>query len=225
MKSGIYFITNTANGSGYIGSAYNLHTRWHRHKSSAMRGVHHNIHFQNAWNKYGEDSFKYEIVEYCSIEAIEEREQFWLDMFWTREECGVSGRPIYNICREARICTVTKGLPLTEERKKKISEKLKGREFSEEHRAKIGLKHKGRVVSEEQKKRQSDSMTGRTYTYERKVAHSLSHGGKPFTLTNGVETITFYTQREASRYINCSQGSVCQTLKGKYMKCKGWWLI
>lgn len=49
-----------------------------------MNGVHVNSHLQNAYDKYGNDSLEFEIIEYIEIddnikETLLEREQFWID--------------------------------------------------------------------------------------------------------------------------------------------------
>jgi group I intron endonuclease len=61
--SGVYKITNTANGRIYIGMAFPFRTRWLAHKSQLRRGVHHNTGLQHDWNSYGSDVFRFEVVE------------------------------------------------------------------------------------------------------------------------------------------------------------------
>ena len=113
MISGIYLITNTTNGKIYIGSSNNIEHRWNRHKSHLKNNNHVNIHLQNAWNKYGESSFKWEIIHIIEDDILE-CEQFYLDTL----------KPDYNIS----ICATSnfKGLHHTEESKTKISESRKG---------------------------------------------------------------------------------------------------
>ena len=79
--SGIYKIKNIINGKVYIGQTYNLKYRWSRHKSDLNNNRHHNKHLQNAWNKYGEDNFRFEIIEYCPLDKIDEREIYWINTF------------------------------------------------------------------------------------------------------------------------------------------------
>jgi group I intron endonuclease len=63
MKSGIYYIINTINNKCYIGSSCNLTCRQKSHWKLLRNNNHPNIHLQNAWNKYGEHVFKFEIVD------------------------------------------------------------------------------------------------------------------------------------------------------------------
>ena len=73
---GIYFISNKVNGKRYIGSSKDIEQRFRAHRSELNRGVHRNVHLLNAWNKYGEESFEFSVVEECDEEnrfAIEQR--------------------------------------------------------------------------------------------------------------------------------------------------------
>jgi group I intron endonuclease len=42
-------------------------------------GKHSNRHLQNSWDKYGEDSFNFVIIETCDPDFVIDREQFYLD--------------------------------------------------------------------------------------------------------------------------------------------------
>lgn len=77
--SGVYKITCFKNNRIYIGSSITLTERFKRHKDSLNGGTHVNYHLQRAWNKYGEDQFKFEIIEYCNKEDCIKREQYYLD--------------------------------------------------------------------------------------------------------------------------------------------------
>lgn len=78
--TGIYKITNTVNGKYYIGStSENFLKRWNHHINSLRRNSHKNEHLQHAFNKYGEDSFVFEVVETCNKDMCLLREQIYLD--------------------------------------------------------------------------------------------------------------------------------------------------
>lgn len=69
-KIGIYCIKNQVNNKMYIGSSLNILRRFREHKKVLKYEVHHSYHLQNAWNKYGEDSFSFEILETFSDSTI-----------------------------------------------------------------------------------------------------------------------------------------------------------
>src|ERR1700733_3463740 len=79
-KSGIYQILNIVNGKFYIGSAVNIYKRLLTHRAMLDINKHDNIHLQAAWNKYGEESFTFGIVEFVEDKSkLIEREQYWID--------------------------------------------------------------------------------------------------------------------------------------------------
>lgn len=76
---GIYSIFNLINGKRYVGSSVNLYNRLHEHLHNLKNNKAHNKHLQSAWNKYGEDNFIYNILEFCNPEERFEREQHYID--------------------------------------------------------------------------------------------------------------------------------------------------
>jgi len=77
--TGIYIIENTNNQQCYVGSAVNINNRWRRHKSLLNRSKHNNKKLQNSWNKYGSDSFKFNIIIESTINKLIENEQYYID--------------------------------------------------------------------------------------------------------------------------------------------------
>ena len=67
MISGVYKITNTINGKFYIGSSYDIEGRWDCHKKCLKGNYHNNPKLQHAWNKYGQNAFIFEILEFTNI--------------------------------------------------------------------------------------------------------------------------------------------------------------
>ena len=109
---GIYKITNTVTRKFYIGSAVNIKKRFWLHRYQLSANTHRNRHLQNSWNKHGEDSFTFEVLEYCEKERLIEREQFYID----------NEKPAYNISPTAGNSL---GVKLTDETKRKMSEAMK----------------------------------------------------------------------------------------------------
>jgi group I intron endonuclease len=76
---GVYQIRNSVNGKKYYGSSKEIEKRWARHKRELRSGTHINKILQRAWDKYGENSFVFEVVEECLEECLLSVEQKYLD--------------------------------------------------------------------------------------------------------------------------------------------------
>ncbi len=79
--AGIYAFYNTINHKYYIGSAYKFGNRRNHHLTDLRYQRHDNEHLQRAFDKYGEKAFIFIILEYCDINIILIREQFYLDKY------------------------------------------------------------------------------------------------------------------------------------------------
>lgn len=88
MNSGIYKIINLKNEKIYVGSAKNFEKRWKRHFRDLKNNKHSSIKLQRAYNKYGEENFKCEIIEELPYERnlILEREQYWINILHSKEK-------------------------------------------------------------------------------------------------------------------------------------------
>lgn len=168
-KSGIYCIRNSINGKLYIGSAVNFRLRWKGHRSLLNRNTHHGVFLQNAWNKYGSESFEFFIIEYVEDKnMLIEREQYWLDLFTV--ECE-----IYNTCK---VAGNTLGFKHTKETLLKISEASKKLVRTREHCEEISSSQKGKIITTEQREQISKTLTGRKSSEETKRKISESNKGK-----------------------------------------------
>jgi len=78
-KCGIYKITCNDNKKYYIGSSVDIQKRWCRHKRELNRNIHTNKYLQNAWNKYGNNSFTFEVICECCEDTLLIIEQQYLD--------------------------------------------------------------------------------------------------------------------------------------------------
>ena len=92
-KPVIYKIRNVANNKFYVGSTTNTRERFRTHRIRLRNNKHHCLHLQASWNKYGEDCFKFEVVEEVESEdllwAAEDR---WLDEHFGKPYCYNAGR-------------------------------------------------------------------------------------------------------------------------------------
>ena len=129
MTCGIYSITNTKNGKRYIGSSVNIEKRWGDHVSNLRAKKHHSRHLQLAWNKYGEQVFRFELVAACDRGELIDQEQFWIDAFQTAD-----GRHGYNIRWKA---DSNLGVEISAESRAKLSVSLRKAFSTPEARAKM----------------------------------------------------------------------------------------
>jgi group I intron endonuclease len=70
-QCGVYVIRCEATGSRYVGSSDNIVKRIREHFYRLERGVHRNRRLQNAYNKYGKDGFRSEVLLYCDPVNLE----------------------------------------------------------------------------------------------------------------------------------------------------------
>lgn len=122
-KAGIYLIVNRVTRAVYVGSAAtSFNQRWKQHRSELRRGIHPNPYLQNAWNKYGEQNFVFEIAEIVNDRSrVLEREQEWLDAC-----LGSDQIECYNL---SPVAGSQLGYRHTEEARRKISAAGAGRKM------------------------------------------------------------------------------------------------
>ena len=130
-KSGIYQIRNLINNKLYIGSSNNLRTRKNSHLNELVNDKHYNKYLQKSFNKYGEQNFIFEVIEFCEPEERIEIEQYWLDKFYNKNTCyniqPIAGRP--SVTEELRQAVIesNKRRVHTEEQNKAHSIRMSGK--------------------------------------------------------------------------------------------------
>lgn len=201
MKSGIYCILNKENQMRYIGQSVDIPKRFLHHKNRLRSNKHRNIHLQRAWNKYGEEAFEFQVIQYVDTD-LNYREYFWW-LFFKPENC-------YNEATPGQDSPMS-GKKHSEDTKKKISESKSG----EKHHYygvpfRLGFNH-----SNETKKKISEKLFGRQLTDEWKKNIALSNGNRPFTLVKDDKEYEFYSAVEASNALGLCYSSICRLLNGK----------
>lgn len=88
---GIYKIENLINGKLYIGQSINLRRREVKHFTELRNNKHVNKHLQRAFNKYGEENFKFGIMLFCEQSELTYYEDFFIK-YYNTQSLG------YNIC-------------------------------------------------------------------------------------------------------------------------------
>ena len=125
MNCGVYQIENTVNGKRYVGSSNQIERRFYLHKWDLKRGKHHSITLQRAWDKYGEESFCFKPIIYCSVDDLHFYEQRCIDKMQT-----VDPAKGFNICCDAS--SAGKGRVWTDAQKQAKSLERKGKKVSPE---------------------------------------------------------------------------------------------
>ena len=78
MTTGIYKITNIINNKCYIGCSINIEQRIKEHKRQ-RKNRHYKIY--KAFDKYGIENFKFEVIAKCPKEYLEKLEMFFIKYF------------------------------------------------------------------------------------------------------------------------------------------------
>ena len=86
IKTGIYKITNLENSMCYVGQAVNIADRWKQH---IKRGLGAEAPTRNklypAMQSFGVENFTFEIIEECTRDKLDEREDFWQDFYHAKD--------------------------------------------------------------------------------------------------------------------------------------------
>lgn len=173
-KKGIYGIRNKVNEKIYIGKTQvNFGDRWDSHKSKLRGNKHDNPHLQHAWNKYGENNFKFIILEECvedvSLEEINDLEIQYIKEYKNKKQSynisdGGDGAHGCHLSEEAKRKIGIKnhynglGRKASEATRKKMSIAQSNRKHTPESIAKMKEIHKGKVFSKETREKISKTL-------------------------------------------------------------------
>ena len=206
-QTGVYKIINIINSKFYIGSTSSkkggFKDRIKTHTRLLTRSTHCNKHLQAAWNKYGPDAFKFEILEVVDdVNKIIEREQYYINTLNPcNPEIGYNQAKIANSQLGYKHTAKTKEkmrliqlkysdmhsklMKLrmqtyrpSEETKQKISKTLTGIKRDEHFRKQISLRCSGRKLSEETKKKISNAKIGIISEKRKKVMQMDINGNE-----------------------------------------------
>ena len=154
MNTGIYRIINILNNKSYIGSAVDIKKRFYGHENALGRNIHKNSHLQNAWNIYGKNAFKFEVLLFCDKKNLLFYEQKAIDVNQVTDRTNG-----YNVCSIA-------GNHLGVKRSKETKARLSAakRNMSDETKRRISVAMTGKHPSEETRRKLSEAKKGNTNT-------------------------------------------------------------
>nr|AKB93438.1 GIY-YIG endonuclease [Fusarium graminearum]AKB93494.1 GIY-YIG endonuclease [Fusarium graminearum]AKB93552.1 GIY-YIG endonuclease [Fusarium graminearum]AKB93607.1 GIY-YIG endonuclease [Fusarium graminearum]AKB93773.1 GIY-YIG endonuclease [Fusarium graminearum] len=217
-KSGIYKWTNKITKDIYIGQSISLAKRFIRYFNLSYLKNRETLVISRALIKYGYSNFSLEILEYCDIANLTEREQYYMDKL----------NPRYNTLK---IAGSSSGHKLSEETKTKISKSLKGvyiqeksalygRTHTEETKALMSSNNSnennpffGKTHSLETKELMRQKALGRKHSEETLLKMSTSRGHLVYIHekcdSEGFKLIgSFVSIRKAAKFLDISANTV-----------------
>lgn len=170
---GIYRITNIKTGDFYIGQSRRIERRMNQHFEKNVAWTH-SKRFQEDIEKYGKDSFRFEVLEECEECELVAKEAEYIKKL----------KPTYN--------TIFEGHTVSQETRGKISRSLVGRKQSKElveyRRQKILERHKTIPQLNEGHKKQTVLVSPtETKTFESVKACAEELGVHPSTITHAIK--------------------------------------
>lgn len=174
---GIYKITSP-NGRIYIGQSVDIKKRF-KYYQLGCKGQ---IRLENSFKKYGTDNHKFEIVEICNKEELNNRERYWQEYYNVLSKKGLNCVYVSTTKHSSIISKVTLNnmkkaqanrKPMSDEQKKKISESWKHRIVTKFTCEKISKAHLGKKKSLIHCKNISKGRLGIKFTEETKRKMSI----------------------------------------------------
>ncbi len=196
--SGIYALREGKCQRLYVGSAMNLRHRLLRHRMMLRAGNHNNQYLQNTYNKLGEQAFHIEFLEFCEVEVLLDREQFWMAI--TNSMHDKEG---FNL---APIAGTRRGVKMTDIQKKRISDAVR----------------KAVATKPECWKRGGYARRGRPLSAEH-IAKTVAGCSKPFRLISPSGEI--FSGKNRALFCRCHglhKGAISRVILGSLKSYKGW---
>ena len=201
--SGIYKIVSPT-GRIYIGEAKNLKIRCsyylNPNRIKGQRAIYNSI------VKYSPEAHSIEILEFCEIELLLERERYYQELYDSVENglnCFFTS-------------TKNKKMVWSEETKRKISGNQKG-----ENNSFFGRKHSKESIDKISKRSSGENNPnygGKLHSKEYIEKQVLSNSKKPLiiidTLTN--DYFKFINSKEAANFFNCSPSTIRENKKNNW---------
>lgn len=168
---GIYSILNKINRKIYIGSSIDIEKRIKEHKTELKGGYHKNKHLTDSYNKYGLESFEFEVLEECEEQFLHSQENFWCNMLNSYNRNYGYNIEIVTPHGSRRIAEETK-VKLSNIRKEQYKDPSNnpffGKKHSEETKAKISASGRGKKKKPWSEETRKKILESRARTYKTK---------------------------------------------------------
>lgn len=224
---GIYKITSPS-GKIYIGQSVNIEKRIKSYKYLRYNKQH---RIYLSVSKYGIDSHKFEVIEECIVEELNNRERYWQDFYNSTGPNGLncllqktSDKSGY-VSLETRIIIsksrsgIKPNYKNNKERIENIRKALTGKKLSDSHRKSLSDSHKGIKMTAENVDKLRARMTGYKFNddFKKKMSAVQSGGNNSFAkITLNTETGIYYmTASEAAESIGWTYNRFNHYINGR----------
>ena len=229
---GIYKITNPK-GRIYIGQSNNIERRFKDYKRSLKKQQ---IRLYNSIKNYGYENHKFEVIEECSINLLNERERYWQDYYDVIGRNGLNCRLTECNDRSGVLSKETidklknknfdylignkfrKGIKHTDEIKEQIRQTLILNAKKPDYKNPMSGKFKeknhfyGKKHTEKTKQIIREKALANNYLIEKLKSYNLS---RCYVLLNTETGIYYESISEASKLLSINYGTLKQYLSGK----------
>lgn len=225
--SSVYCVLNIYTNRRYVGSTTKFSKRKTHHLYDLRNKIHSSKLLQEDYEKYGEDSLKFfilEDVETFNLDELINREQYWIDKY----------KPEYNVNQIAGYRFPKK----TEEAKDRIRKRMTGRKQSQEEKdrraesiKKFWATHPAKTIPQEMREHLSKINTGkrnpnwglkRTPEQLKRQGDGRANTIYTFKSPEG-NTVSF--RRITNSPIPLSYSTLRKLVRGVWKESKGWTFV
>jgi group I intron endonuclease len=220
---GIYEIVNIVNDKRYIGQSKNIYVRFRSHKNKLRNNQHHNSYLQNAWNKYGENNFIFNVIKICDDTELDDLEKQYIGLYNTcNRKCGYNidngGNSNKHLSTETRekISKAHKKENLSVETLKKMSDSAKRRCSTQEWKQYYHNVLSGRSLSEETRLKMSEAHINKSHSEEARKKIRKANMGDPVMCVE--LNLVFECAKDAGVQLNIgntASGPILECCRGK----------
>ena len=205
--TGIYKITSPTK-KVYIGQSVNIKVRWKNHCNPKKSKDQPKLH--NSFLKHGIKKHKFEVIQYCEVEELNELERYYQEL--------------YNCIEKGLNCKLTETKTVkaifSKETRLKISKSLTGKKLSEEHKkslskAQTGLKRSKEAIQKSIESRKHIKRTQEFKEGAKKRQTGASNSNARLVL-NKQTGIYYFTAKEAAFSLGWSYNRLSHYMNGRF---------
>lgn len=186
---GIYKITSPT-GKIYVGQSIDIKIRWYRYSKLCCKRQ---LKLYNSFKKHGVDNHKFEIIEECSIDNINERERYWQEYY------NVIGENGLNL---SLVSTFSKKYVHSKETRIKLSKNVSG-----ENHPHFGKKFPKHVNDKKGRKGELSYWYGKKLDPKSTRLRQLKRSNKVKIIINDQEII-FECVMDCANYLGCTNKNI-----------------